>query len=366
MVLVLTYLVVLFWALTNGEKVLSWLGGILGLLSPLIIGIFIAFMLNPLLNFIENTVIGRYFYHVKTLYRRRRLISVTLIYLITTALLVSIIFFILPQVVQSGQSLINALPKYAQSSYRLIHSILKDLRVSPQDVNEIFGSWEDIFKSLGEFTANAFEQLFHVTMNVASGVINFFMGVIFSIYILLYKEKLKNILHKLTSAFLSERVVYWLEDLAQEIHRTFQKFIGGQLTEAVILGGMCFLGMVALRLPYAPLISLLVGITSLIPLLGAYIGTIPSAFIIFMENPMQALIFILFILIIQQIEGNFIYPRVVGNAIGLDGFWVFLAIFIGGNALGILGMLVAVPSMAVIYTLIRQVTNRRLDSKKGS
>jgi len=358
LILIATYIVVLYWALTNIKLVSSGISNIMGILSPIIIGIFIAFILNILLKIIEKGF--RVFTNVKWLYEKRRLFSIILTYLITITFITAIIFFIVPQVIESAETLVNTIPQYSESLKKSSNDLFLKLGLSNEDLNELLGNWKELLQSIGEFTANTIDKIFNFTLNFASGVVNFFIGIIFSIYILLYKEKLIHILRKLINTYTSDKVSSRISHIAKEINHTFTRFIGGQLTEAIILGTMCFIGMAILRLPYVPLISVLIGITSLIPLLGAYIGTIPAAFIIFMENPMQALIFILFILIIQQIEGNFIYPKVVGKAIGLDGFWVFLAIIIGGSMFGILGMMLGVPSMAVIYTIIREATNKRL------
>jgi len=169
---------------------------------------------------------------------------------------------------------------------------------------------------------------------------------------------------KLSYAIFKNPVSEKIVEIAKEANVTFSRFIGGQLMEACILGILCFIGMMIIGIPYAPLISCFIGVTSLIPILGAYIGTIPSAFIILMEDPIKALIFVIFIIVLQQIEGDVIYPKVVGNAIGLDGLWVFVAITVGASVGGVMGMLIGVPLMAVIYSLVRQYTNKFLEKKQ--
>lgn len=360
---VLTYAIVLYWILTNIQQVSLGLSGVLSILSPIFIGLFIAFILNVLLNFIENVIFEKLFKNVGWIRKKKRVLSVILTYLVTIAIVATIVFFIFPQVARSLESLGNKLPQYLSSLQKNLMDLLITLGITDVDLNEVFGDWQEVTKSIKDVAGNTMDALFDITINVASAVVNFFLGLIFSIYFLLYKDKLIRIARKLIYTFTPKKVAEKVAYIFREINKTFTRFIGGQLTEAFILGGMCFLGMTVLGLPYAPLIGVLIGITSLIPILGAYIGTVPSAFILLMENPMQALIFIVFLIIIQQIEGNFIYPKVVGNAIGLDGLWVFLAITIGGKIMGILGMILGVPSVAVIYTLMRKFTNKRYHEK---
>lgn len=362
-IFILTYGILLYWALTNIQLVLSKVSTIFSLFSPIFIGIFLAFILNILLNLIENKILNNIFEKAKYFKKKKRIIAIILTYICTIAIIVSIIFFIIPQVFKSFESLINKIPQYMQILEQNIMHLFFTFGITDINFNELFRNWQDISHSITGVLGNVADKIFDITMNITSAVTNFFIGVIFSIYFLIYKNRLSYMGKKVILTFTSQRVAHKIFYIFEEIYKTFTRFIGGQFIEATILGGMCFVGMLFLKLPYAPLISLLVGVTSFIPILGAYIASIPSAFIILMESPIQAMIFIVFIIIIQQIEGNFIYPKVVGNAIGLDGLWVFLAITLGGKFFGILGMILGVPSMAVIYTLIREFTNKRYQKK---
>lgn len=359
-ILISTYIVVLYLVLSNIKVVANTFSYIIDILSPLIIGICISFILNILLNFTEKRLMKKLSTKVKWIYSNKRLISIFITYTFAITIIITVILFIFPQVVNSSKTLIRKLPRYRDLLKDYTNAMYVNWGLSREIWEESFINWDKLVLSIGEFTANTVNILFDFTMDLTSGVVNFLIGVVFSIYILFYKEKLGKIVIKLNIAYMDKRTSQKLIHIAEEVNYTFSRFIGGQITEALILGSLCFMGMVILYIPYAPLISVLIGITSLIPVLGAYIGTVPAVFIIFMENPMKALIFIIFIIILQQIEGNLIYPKVVGNAIGLDGFWVFLAITIGGSMFGVIGMLLGVPIMAVIYSLIREATNKRI------
>ena len=171
---------------------------------------------------------------------------------------------------------------------------------------------------------------------------------------------------KLLYAHLKEKTANYILKVGRLSNETFQKFIAGQCTEAVIIGTLCFIGMLILRLPYALLIGFIVGVTSLIPIFGAFLGTIPSAFLIFIINPIKALVFIIFIIVLQQFEGHLIYPKVVGNYIGLSAIWVMFAMLVGGSLLGFVGLLIGIPLFGVIYKLLKENTNNKLISKELS
>jgi len=191
-----------------------------------------------------------------------------------------------------------------------------------------------------------------------SGVINLFMGFVFAIYMLLQKEKLIKQFKKLFKAYLPEdksRKLFYIGTITND---TFKKFFGGQFIEAVLLGILCFIGMTIFKMPYALTISVVIGVTALIPVFGAFFGTIIGAILILAVNPTQAFWFVIYIVVIQQIDGNFIYPKVVGDSVGLPGIWVMLAVIVGGNSLGIVGMLIGVPVASIVYKLVKEYVNR--------
>lgn len=360
-----TYAILLFLGLSNLDKVLAVLGNFISVLMPLIVGIAIAFVLNLLLRIIESQYVLKHkrIKHMSFISKNERTIALLMTYAITFTLIALMIVFIVPQVIESSKTLIDKLPEYGKQITNFGIRVYSEMGLSEEIITEWFGSFKDIFVGLSEFTASTLIAIFNVTKNVTSGALNLFLGLIFSAYLLAQKEKLIQTVSKVNRAFNRPNVAQSLERLSGETTHIFSRFVGGQLTEALILGTLCFIGLILFKIPYAPLVSVLVGITSLIPVVGAFIGIVPSLLIIAMESPTQALVFLVFILILQQLEGNLIYPRVVGNAIGISGFWVFLAITVGGGLFGILGMLLGVPLMAVVYTVVRNIVNERLDAK---
>jgi predicted PurR-regulated permease PerM len=197
-------------------------------------------------------------------------------------------------------------------------------------------------------------------------VFNLVLALAFSIYILAQKETIGRQVKKLLRALLPNKAAENLLELSSLTHLSFARFVSGQMTEAVIIGLLCFIGMLIFGFPYAGVISVMVGFTALIPIFGAFIGTGIGAFLILLTNPIQAIWFVIFIIVLQQLEGNLIYPKVVGRSIGLPGIWVLLAVTVGGNAWSLPGMLLAVPLSSVVYTLLRRFVNRRFQKSSPS
>jgi predicted PurR-regulated permease PerM len=271
--------------------------------------------------------------------------------------------FIVPQLSNSISTLAANIPGYLESLQSFVDDLSGRYNFSGDFAQYITLNWNEILSKAGQFISKAFPQILTFTAGLTNGVINLSIGLIVAIYLLAEKEKMIKILKKLIYAFTPEKTAARLMDTGAQVNRTFQSFISGQITEALILGLLVFIGMLIFRFPYAILCAVIISITSLIPVLGAWIGALPSAFIILMSEPSKAIWFIIFIIVLQQIEGNLIYPKVVGNSIGLGGLWVLFAIIVGGSLFGIAGMLFGVPVFAVVYTIVRRTVNRRLREK---
>ena len=209
-----------------------------------------------------------------------------------------------------------------------------------------------------------FPQLFSMTASVISIVANFFIAVIVSIYLLVSKEDLCRQVKKLTYAFLPRSWADECVEIARLSSQCFTNFVTGQLMEACILGLLCFVGMTIFRFEYAFLISMMVGVSAIIPVVGAFIGTVPGVLLLLFVEPMQAIWFVVFIVVLQQIEGNLIYPKVVGESVGLPALWVLMGIVVGGGVGGVLGMLLGVPVFTIAYKLTSQITHDRLKRKE--
>lgn len=358
-------ILILFAAITFylGLKNIAVLGGIAGkllsLIFPFILGAIVAFILNVPMTRIENGL----FRDRKV--KGRRIISYMITLLLLIGLIGIVINIVVPQIADALVTIASRLPSAYKASMEWIEDNFAFLE---SYTSQIEIDWINIIKEIStslKDTASAMvDGGIVVVSRIITGIVNFCIGFVFSVYILMAKESLmrqgKQIVFALLPEEIAEKILYVLS-LSQ---KTFAKFISGQCLEACILGCMFFVVMSILRLPYAMLIAVLVAFTALIPLIGAFIGCAVGILLILMVNPLQALIFLIMFLVLQQIEGNLIYPHVVGTSIGLPSMWVLVAVTIGAKLMGIAGMLIFIPLVSVIYSLFRLFVKDRL-AKKG-
>ena len=353
------YTVILIFVFIYIEKIISILGYIIKLFMPFIIGLAIAFVLNVLVNVIEKKWLKNW--KVKSI--TKRAVSLLIALVLVIGFIVFLLFLIIPNLQNTIAIFADSIPAYNENLQELLNSWGIDANI----INEVV----EVLKSLGD-TASTYikensnqvlETTLGIATNVVTGFINVTIGLVFAIYFLAQKEKLNTQVNNLMNAYLPEKIINKIKDIASLSNKIFSNFVGGQCLEAIIIGFLCFIGMLILRLPYASTISVLVGFTALIPVFGAFIGTIIGAFLIFMISPLQALIFIIFILVLQQLEGNLIYPKVVGKSVGLPGIWVLVAVTVGASINGILGMLLSVPVVSIIYSIVATNVKYRLEEK---
>jgi len=366
-ILIATYIVVLSFVLLNLSDVTSALDSILSILSPFTLAIGIAFVFNLPMKLFEDKV----FYFLdkpkyKSAKNMKRPLSILATVITIFGLLTALIVFVIPQLVESMSTLLNSVPGYMQSFEKLINQYISSTELFKTISEELMLVWKDLLQVGGQILGNSLNGLLNITIGVTSGVANFIISLVLAIYMLSSKETLILQLKKFIYAFSKKNFADKVIEIGKLSNITFSNFITGQCIEAVIIGVLCFIGMTILSMPYALLISVIIGITALIPIFGAFIGTIPSAFIIMIISPIQALVFVIFIIVLQQLEGAFIYPKVVGGSIGLSAIWVMLAMIVGGSTFGFLGMLLGIPTFGVIYRLISQSTSNKLKSKNIS
>ena len=328
---------------------------------PFILGIVIAFVLNILIHFIEKKLLDK----SKMKAKRKRMISLLLSLAIVFTFIIVLLLLIIPQLQNTVSLFVDNMPKYEEN----VQELLDRFAIDPNIIKEIEEGVANFGDTAIEFIKNNRDQILEITLGVATNVIsvivNFVIAVVFAIYLLAQKEKLLLQLNKVLNAYLPTTKVNKIRDVAKLTNRICANFVSGQCLEAVIIGVLCFIGMLILGIPYAATISVLIGVTALIPVYGAFIGTIVGAFLIFMVSPIKALIFVIFILILQQFEGNLIYPKVVGKSVGLPGIWVFVAVTIGASLAGVVGMLISVPVASIGYSILATDVNYRLEAKSS-
>ena len=363
-IFLITYAIVLIVALLNMNATMSFLGWVFAILNPFIIGLVIAFVINIIMSKLETNVFK--FLDkpkFKLWHKMKRGVCLVLSFLLIILVFTALIFFIGPQLAESIRVLSSNIPSYINYLQQLTNDLLAHFDMTAADLGIFAINWKDVFTKAADFLANVSPGVLTFASGFTSAIFNFFMGLIFAIYLLTGKEKLILDFKRLLYAYLPESKVNTFLSVGDMTNSIFTSFVVGQLTEAVILGTMYFIGTSIFRMPYAPLISVIMAVCSLIPMFGPIIGAVPSAFILLMVNPNLAIIFVVMAVVFQQIEGNFIYPRVVGSSVGLPGIWVLFAILVGGSLLGGFGMILAVPVASVLYALVKKSIGDRLRRK---
>lgn len=355
----LLYLCIHYW-----PNVSALIGTVFSAATPLIIGLIMAYPINILMSFYE-----RHFFRKskKSFIEKMRRPFCLIGAVITLAGVIALVIgLVVPQLAACIKMLIDELPEAIE---KLIVK-LKDYKfVSDEIINTLSSiDWKsrigDIAKTLTTGLGNVMDVAISAVTSVFSIVSNAIIGFIFAVYLLLSKDKLSGQIKRLRERYVNPKKAEKISYVIGVADDSFHRFIVGQCTEAVILGSLCMIGMLILQLPYAPMIGALIAFTALIPIVGAFIGAGVGAFLILMESPVKALVFLIFIVVLQQFEGNVIYPKVVGSSMGLPGIWVLAAVTIGGGVIGIWGMLIGVPVAAVVYRLIKNDVIEKENAEK--
>ncbi|WP_346885636.1 AI-2E family transporter [Clostridium sp. UBA4395] len=360
-IIVVSVGIILFFIIKNLGGIFNKVGEVIKLLMPFIYGFSMAYLLAIPLKFLENKVLK--FMDKKNQYKAKRFISITITY-ISAAILISIVFSILvPELSRSIYTLLENIPDYIKALEEYINNIVIALNLNGDMVEDIVKDFNSISKYITSIAGTAVLDLFQFSANITQYILNIFIATIISIYLLAGKEKFFAQIKKFLYAMLPEKPVKYVIELTRSSHKTFIGFLGGKLLDSLIIGIICFVGMKIFKMPYPLLVSFIIGITNIVPVFGPFIGAVPSVIIIFIASPIKALWFILFILVLQQFDGNILGPKILGNSTGLTAFWVMFAILLGNGLFGVVGMILGVPTFAVIYSIIVSVINNALKEK---
>ena len=356
---------VAYTAVTQPQKITAVIGGLINLLSPFIIGFCLAYVVNLLLRPLERfwLWIWKKAKRQRVVEKIKRPLGLSLSFLIVLGAFFAIVFMIIPALKETVVSLANNIPEYAKSVEKWYYSLadfLESHNFEMPDISLDTGKLTDITKNIiSNYGSNVVDTTVNLTTSIVGAVVDIVLGIVFAVYLLAQKEKFGNQVTRSAKAVLKPERAQKLFDFTSLVNGIFTKFVTGQLTEACIIGVLCFIGMSIFSMPYAAIISVLVGFTALIPIFGAFIGTGIGAFLILLESPVKAFWFVVFIIVLQQLEGNLIYPRVVGKSVGLPGIWVLAAVTIGGGLFGVLGMLFSVPVCSVMYAIFSRYVNKK-------
>ena len=350
------------YAIVNLDSLSGFASGIISVLNPVIIGFGIAYLLNPILKFFERKI----FKKVKSK-KALRALSVVCTYLTAALVLVGIVFLIVPQVVESVMGLVGSFDTYIDNTIHLINGLIETYldthNTPPIDRAQLLGFVTKLFTTSG----NLFESIGAYVMKYGTGLVigvkNIVFALFISVYVLLSKEGIKAQLVKLTTAFMKTEQKDMLYRYVKLCNKTFGNFFIGKIIDSLIIGVITLITLFFFNMPFYVLVSVIVGVTNVIPVFGPFIGAIPSFFIIFIVDPAKAFIFLIIILIIQQIDGNIIGPKILGNSTGLSSLGVMIAILVMGEWLGVIGMIIGVPIFAVILAIINEFAENKLRKK---
>lgn len=344
----LLYLCIHYWPVVS-----AFIKTAFSAVSPLLVGLIIAYVLNILMSFFERHIFKKA--KGKRILKSKRAISLVLAIVVLLAVIALVIGLIVPQLKNCVKLIIDEVPLFLTKATEFLsrYEFLSDDILNTLKNFDWKSKIGDLTKTLTSGLGSVMDVAVSAVSSVVSGVTSAILSIIFAIYLLLSKDKLSSQLNRVINKYVKESICEKFSYVLKILDGCFHKFIVGQCTEAVILGVLCCLGMLVLRLPYAFMMGAVTAFTALIPVVGALLGGAIGAFLILMESPTKAIIFLVFIILLQQIEGDLIYPKVVGNSIGLPGIWVFVAVTVGAGVMGVFGMLVAVPVFAAVYKLLQ-------------
>lgn len=334
---------------------------IMAVFQPFIIGFIIAYLINFILKFYEDRVFKKF---IKGSKKSLRGVAVILSYLTASLIFYVFIQFVVPQLVESITGLVNDIPRYLYDMKVILEQTLNETDISPEYMTLINDKLTEITNWVLQLVTNLLPIIGGIVMAFASSVWNIILGIIISVYLLVDKEKFFALGKKVVVALFNDKHANIILNLANRTNLTFGKFIGGKIIDSAIIGVLTFIILTIFKMPYSLLISVIIGITNIIPFFGPFIGAIPSAIIILFISPIKAVWFGVIILVIQQIDGNIIGPKILGDSIGISAFWILFAILVAGKLFGLVGMIIGVPMFALIYSIVKDVIEIRL-SKKG-
>ncbi len=339
------------------------IGFVVGIMYPFIIGFVIAYLLNFILEFYEYKILGKIQKFRRLKRGQQRAIGLTLTYLTTIGIGYLSIHFILPQLIDSIMGFINDIPQYVDNLTNLLNELVKQTSLTPEYASLIQEQMDKTIQFVMDFAKGIIPVVGNTVKIVASSIWNIVLGLIISVYLLIDKENFFAVGRKITCALFSRKVSDRIFELTYRSNETFGKFLSGKIIDSAIIGALSFVIFTLFKIPYTLLIAVIIGVTNIIPFFGPFIGAIPALIIILFASPSKALVFLVLVFIIQQLDGNIIGPKILGDSIGISAFWILFSILVAGKLLGLVGMIIGVPLFAILYSIIKEVIESKLRNK---
>lgn len=359
--LVLSGAILFYFIVKNAGNILGGISYFTDMMTPFVYGFVMAYLLKNPMKYIEKL----YKKVIKSEKKQKlvRALSLATTMILAILLLLGFISIIVPQLADSVSIFVSNLPAYMENGNRLLRDTIQNINVDSEIIKKLFEVWRALLSKTSEIVSNMLPYALNGVLAFSGKLVNIVVGIVVAIYFLAGKERFTAQTKKLIIASFSDKTSNFIIEKSKMTNNIFSKYISGQLTDAAVLGTICFISMTVFKMPYALLVSMIVTVTNIIPIIGPFIGAVPAVFIISMVSGPKALGFAVLILVLQQIDGNILVPKIVGDSTGLSGFWVFLAIFIGGGLFGITGVILGVPTMAVSYNIIKEIVEYRLKIK---
>lgn len=368
--LIIAFAVLLYTAAQNLASVYGAVRTVWRVFGVVITGLAMAFVLNVPLKLFENRVFYGMSEDRRPLVRKlRRPVSLVFALVVSLGLIGILIAVVLPQLTATVAEVAARLPEYISSAVNWLNDFLAEFGIEIESLKNFTVDWEKVFSELTTYLkegsanvdgSSVVDTVTGVGTSVVSTVMNTFLGLVVAVYILAQKERIGRFTRRCIDAFLPQKAASGLARIASMASETFSNFVAGQLADSCILGILCYICMRIFRFPYPEVISVVIGVTSLVPMVGSFIGEVIGALLILIVSPLKALLFVVMVLAIQQVDGAFIYPRIVGRSVGLPGVAVFCAVIVGGNVAGVIGAMIGVPVCALVYALLREAVDARL------
>ena len=355
--------ILLYLGISQMSTIKSSISDFMGTLQPFIIGGALAYLLNFILRFYEDYILSHEAFN-KLKKSGKRGIGLLLTYITASIITYLFIQFVLPQLMDSIIGLVNNIPEYVNDVTKFTNDIVDNLNLQPEYINLITDKFGEAITYIITILSNLVPVIGNFVVGATSSILNIIIGIIVSIYILIDKEKFMALGKKIVYALCSEEKAKFILRLATQSNMTFSRFIGGKILDSFIIGVLTFIILSIFKMPYILLISVIIGVTNIIPFFGPFIGGIPAAIIILFVSPIQALWFVIIIIVIQQIDGNIIGPKILGDSIGISAFWILFSLLVAAKFMGFVGMVVGVPLFAIFYSIIKEIIEDKL-SKKG-
>lgn len=355
-----------FFLIRNFSFIYDFFGKLLSILLPFTVGFGIAFIFSPLMKVIEEKLFKSW----KATQKTKRFVAALITLLVAIALVVLLIILILPQVIYSISSLSSQFSDIMVTGPQALEDFLLGFGFDKTTIDNLLGTSDGIFATVFDFVKQYLPQVLNTSIEVIKILGNSLVGLIIALYILIDKERFALQVKKITYAIFPKKQADWLVELSRDSAVVFNKFIIGKTIDSTIIGILCYIGLFILNEfnvidgQYTLLISVIVGVTNMIPVFGPFIGAVPGIFILILINPIQVVWFCLFILVLQQFDGNILGPKILGDSVGLPSLWIMFAIIVGGGFFGVLGMFLGVPVFAMIYTIVKKATEKRLNEKE--